>query len=323
MKDLVSIIIPVFNVEKYLCKCINSVINQTYKNIEIILIDDSSTDKSGNICDYYSNIDNRIKVIHKENEGVSVARNTGLDLANGEYIAFVDSDDYIEKNMIEIMVKNIKKIDGDMSICGYDIFYENQKNNKKSDVNGKDICMNNDEVLEEIFLSNKINGFLWNKLFSKRIFNKIRLPKEMDICEDLYTVCKILTKDMKIYYTNKSLYNYRNTSSSLTKDINKIFLENGELKYTKAYEKIEILYANKIHILELIKLRKIKTIMESYYIVLKNKYNNKLINSYIRKSLKEHRRSYLLNKNVNLKLKFAFISFYSVLTLKAIRRNYE
>lgn len=108
--DLISVIVPVYNVEKYLHKCINSILNQTYKNLEIILIDDGSTDNSGKICDEYALKDNRIKVIHKENGGLSSARNAGLDICSGDYIGFVDSDDYIAEDMYEYLYVNLKKI---------------------------------------------------------------------------------------------------------------------------------------------------------------------------------------------------------------------
>ena len=118
MNETISIIIPVYNVEKYLNKCLNSVIEQTYKNIEVILIDDGSTDNSGKICDEYAKNDIRIKIIHQQNGGVSTARNNGLEHATGKYITFVDSDDYIEKEMIETMAKKIMKKNADIVICG-------------------------------------------------------------------------------------------------------------------------------------------------------------------------------------------------------------
>ncbi|MGZ5551627.1 MAG: glycosyltransferase family 2 protein, partial [Nitrososphaeraceae archaeon] len=117
MKDKISIIIPVYNGVKYLPKCIDSVLNQTYKNLEIILVDDGSTDESGKICDTYSLKDNRIKVVHKQNGGLSDARNTGLKIATSEYIGFVDSDDFIESDMYEILLKTLYAYDADIVQC--------------------------------------------------------------------------------------------------------------------------------------------------------------------------------------------------------------
>ena len=121
MNDLISVVVPVYNVEKYLKKSIESIINQTYKNLEIIIIDDGSSDDSYNVCKKYKEIDSRIILIHTENKGVSHARNLGLSKANGKYLIFIDSDDYIEDNMIEILYTNLKKTKSDLSICMYEI----------------------------------------------------------------------------------------------------------------------------------------------------------------------------------------------------------
>ena len=121
----ISIIVPVYNVERYLGKCINSILNQTFADFELILVDDGSTDRSGYICDDYKKKDNRIKVIHKENGGLSSARNAGLDIAKEKYIGFVDSDDFINKNMYEFLYKDIKVNNSDIAICDYEEVYEN------------------------------------------------------------------------------------------------------------------------------------------------------------------------------------------------------
>ena len=115
--SLISVIVPIYNVEKYLDRCVDSIINQTYKNLEIILVDDGSPDNCLAICDSWAEKDRRIKVIHKENGGVSSARNSALDIASGDYIGFVDSDDWIEPDMYEILIKNAKKYDADISRC--------------------------------------------------------------------------------------------------------------------------------------------------------------------------------------------------------------
>ena len=116
---IISVIIPIYNVEEFLPKCIDSVLNQTLKNVEIILVDDGSTDNSSIICDEYALLDNRITVIHKKNEGLSASRNIGIDVAKGNYLAFVDSDDWIEESMFEIMYNTIVTNDADMVVCNY------------------------------------------------------------------------------------------------------------------------------------------------------------------------------------------------------------
>lgn len=310
-QKLVSIIIPVYNVKVYLSKCIDSVLKQTYKNIEVILIDDCSNDGSEEICDYYSKLDERIIVIHKKNEGVSRARNLGIDIAKGEYIAFIDSDDYIKDSMIEDIISEIEKNKCDMGICGYSILYEDGKE-KISDKKEEKLILNSKETLKEIFSTNKINGFLWNKVFSKTLLDKIRLKENLEICEDLHFVCNILKNELKICYIGKALYYYRNISSSATKNIKKIFTANGELKYLKAYKYIEILYKDDKEILEKIKLRKVKTVLESYRIVINNSYYDCNLNKNIFNFLNLNKTDYMLNNKVNLKLKLAFIIFYFI-----------
>ena len=122
---MISVIIPIYNVEKYLCRCLDSIISQSYKDLEIILVDDGSPDNSPSICDSYARNDNRIKVIHKTNGGLSAARNTGLKYAMGDFISFIDSDDYIEPKMYEILFNLITKFDSDISMCGCNVISEN------------------------------------------------------------------------------------------------------------------------------------------------------------------------------------------------------
>ena len=157
-EKLISVIIPVYNVEKYLRRCIDSVINQTYKNLEIIIVDDGSTDNSSNICDEYTNKDSRVKVVHKENGGLSSARNVGIELAKGDLIAFVDSDDYIELEMYEKLKENMDKYDSDIAICQY---YNSFKYSIKRQIGveeekiyeGKDMFFHMDEI----------KAIAWNK----------------------------------------------------------------------------------------------------------------------------------------------------------------
>ena len=159
---LISIVVPVYNVEKYLKKCILSLCNQTYENIEILLIDDGSTDNSAIICDEAEKNDDRIKVLHKTNQGLSSARNEGIKLASGNFIAFVDSDDYIENDMMELLYKNIMMYDAEISACGYIMLY-NDRNVVISN-NNKVVVYKKIEALEKMFLKNDIGMIFCNKL---------------------------------------------------------------------------------------------------------------------------------------------------------------
>lgn len=170
MKDKVSIIVPIYNVEKFIKKTITSLINQTYSNIEIILVDDGSPDSSPQICDEYSKKDSRIKVIHKNNNGVSCARNTGIKASSGDYIMFVDGDDYVESDYVEYFVKLIEKTQTKMAISygAFDIYHKNQV---KKDFIG---VISSEETVEQIYLQ-KINVAVWNKIYSKEIINKYHI----------------------------------------------------------------------------------------------------------------------------------------------------
>jgi len=204
---LISVIIPVYNVEKYVERCLDSVINQTYKNLEIILIDDGSTDNSGKICDEYVKKDNRIIVVHKENGGVSSARNIGIELANGDYIGFVDSDDYIEKEMYENLFNNLIKYNVDISMCNYYIEKNSKKTFHKHDI--KDILLiNNKAEFFELLNSNYYKGFLWNKLFKAEVIKKFKLKNDIHVCEDLLLVSQIADFSNSFCFDNKCLYNY-------------------------------------------------------------------------------------------------------------------
>ncbi|MPQ43056.1 glycosyltransferase family 2 protein [Clostridium tarantellae] len=228
MKAEISVIVPVYNVEKYLNNCIESIINQSFKNIEILLIDDGSTDNSGEICDEYGKKDNRIKVIHKENEGVSIARNTGINNAEGKYIAFVDSDDFIHKNMYEILYKFMCKEKTDVVMCKYNRVLPNnelisEEEPLKAGIYNKDEIFNNlilpmiGNELEDLG-EPLIMGSIWRCLYKKDIIdkNKIKFPR-IKIAEDMLFNLDYLGRCYKAKVINKQLYYYRYNKESATK----------------------------------------------------------------------------------------------------------
>lgn len=219
--ELITVIVPIYKVEEYLDKCILSIINQTYRNLEIILIDDGSPDKCGEICDKYKKQDNRIQVIHKQNEGISVARNIGIDLSKGEYLFFVDSDDYLHENMIEILYKNIKMYDADISMCDY-IRVKNYNINML-DKEENIIVYSNIEALEKLYkdtftFHEDYSLFIapWNKLYKKAIFDEIRYPIGK-VYEDGATIYKVLFEAKKIVYSNLKLYYYYQRPGSISR----------------------------------------------------------------------------------------------------------
>lgn len=213
--EKISIIVPVYNIEEYIERCVNSIINQTYKNLEIILVDDGSNDNSSRICDYYKAQDDRIKVYHKKNGGLSDARNFGLKMITTNLVCFIDGDDYIETEYIEILYRNLKKYQADISVCGFSHEKNNIKKDFETDIYTKTLSV--DEALKEM-INLRINFSVcaWNKLYKKNLFNGIEYPNG-EIYEDVATTYKLIMNSRKIVYTSKSLYNHCFNPSSITR----------------------------------------------------------------------------------------------------------
>lgn len=207
-KKTVSIIVPVYNVEKYIDECVLSIINQTYKNLEIFLINDGSTDKSGDICDRYANTDSRIHVIHKENGGQSSARNTALNQITGEYLYFCDSDDYIELDTIERYVDIISNTNVDIVVGSNVFFQSNTKNKKRVKLNEKLYIFDSIEALENMLSIKNISVSPWGKLYKANLYKEIRFPVGK-IYEDLATTPYVMAKSKEVAYINDHSYYYR------------------------------------------------------------------------------------------------------------------
>lgn len=204
---MISIIVPVYNVEKYISKCINSIINQTITDWELILIDDGSKDKSGLICDQFAINDTRIKVIHKDNEGVSKARNIGIDNANGEYICFIDSDDWIDSTFLEDFKTKEFKCDFYISGALYDTYNKVYSYKKYNKIFCKDKTSIRDEAFKQDLIS---NGYPWGKLYKTIIIknNKLRFNENLTINEDHIFVFEFLSYINNLYITNSAGYHY-------------------------------------------------------------------------------------------------------------------
>lgn len=218
-EPLVSIIVPVYNVEKYFHSCVNSIINQSYNNLDVILVDDGSTDNSGKLCDEAAKTDKRIRVIHQSNQGLSGARNSGIEVAQGDYLFFLDSDDFLTTKAIESLIEISDKFDADLTVCdnvrcsdldSYEDFVVKQ-NSPNIDT----------EIIEKskkmkIFLTeSKIKVVAWGKLYKKYLFNNVRFPVGR-YNEDNFTTYKIVHSAEKIVVTNFKGYVYRVSASSIT-----------------------------------------------------------------------------------------------------------
>lgn len=212
MNPTISIIIPVYNVEKYIHRCINSILNQTFKDFELILVNDGSTDNCGEICDFYGSIDDRVKVIHKNNRGVSDARNRGIDIAKGNYISFVDSDDFIELDMYESMYKKIEEDNADICICGI--------REIKEDGNIIQQYIPSNINLKEIIT----RAYPCNKLFNKELFKDNRF-KVGRYYEDLELIPKLYLDTNNITYIKEIKYNYVKRDGSITSKVDDKILD--------------------------------------------------------------------------------------------------
>lgn len=217
MEEKISIIVPIYNVEKYLQACIESLIHQTYQNIEILLIDDGSTDKSGKICDYYSKQDDRIKTIHQINKGVAAARNCGVRAATGEYIGFVDPDDWVELSMYKKMICALKKNNADICMC--DFVYEfdgvsEEEVRKKPEL--KSEIFTGATAINRLFLDNTFfYTMLWNKLFKRSLWNGVKFPEDY-VHEDEAVIHRVYGNCNRIIAMANELYHYRQIPTSIT-----------------------------------------------------------------------------------------------------------
>lgn len=216
MEKLISVIIPVYNVEKYLDKCIDSIINQTYSNLEIILIDDGSTDNSGKICDKYALLDSRIKVIHKKNGGLSDARNVGIDNANGKYLMFVDSDDFIDYNTICDNINIMKENKADIIIYNRYYVYDDGKKFLRFPILNSILEFTGLEAIEEMNSFKNFDMSAWGKIYKKDLFKCIRFPVGKT-SEDFYIMFLLLEKSKKVIYNSKPYYFYIQRAGSISK----------------------------------------------------------------------------------------------------------
>lgn len=212
---LISVVVPVYNVEKYVKKCLDSLIAQTYKTIEIIVVDDGSTDSSLSICTKLSLIDSRIVVFHKENGGLSDARNYGIKRAKGSYVTFVDSDDFVDSNMIEELFCNAAVNNCEISICGKTVEYENGGSTTKCKGNELKVFTDKESSLIALNSYGLFNMSAWGKLYSIKLFTDIEFPVGKK-CEDFYVMHLLFSKANGIVFFDKPLYHYLQRSGSIS-----------------------------------------------------------------------------------------------------------
>lgn len=218
---VISVIVPIYNVEPYLRKCLNGIVTQTYRELEIILVDDGSPDNCGAICDEYASRDSRIKVVHKSNGGVSSARNAGLDAATGEWIGWVDPDDWVEPDMFAYLLENAQKYQADIALCGH---YELTQG-KSIFCGWETPCvLKREEAMAALLTANDpLQNFCWDKLWRRELWEGIRFPG-VTIFEDIRVVYRIFERVKQIVCLPEAKYYYVKREGSISADLN---LRNG------------------------------------------------------------------------------------------------
>ena len=240
-QPLLTVIVPCYNVESYIERCILSIVNQTYINLEILLINDGSTDETGDICNAWQKIDPRIKVIHQQNEGSSFARKAGVENASAEYITFVDADDWIDRDMYENMMSALLSTNSDIAQCDFCHAYEDG-GIEDTKFHHNDASIEIVERIKGVLLileSNKWQSYMWNKIFKKHLFNHIEFPKGRRISEDT-TIMHILFHHAKqTVYLQAKYYNYLLRYGSLTDKTDNMVLKMKNLDdtYKAFYER--------------------------------------------------------------------------------------
>lgn len=212
MQKLISVVIPIYNVEQYILRCVDSVLNQTYQNLEIILVDDGSPDNCPKICDEYAVKDNRVRVIHKQNGGLSSARNAGIDVAEGEYITFIDSDDYVTPDYVETLYNAICEDKTDLAIGSHRAVYDNGTVIDRS--NNRRCTLSSQDALKCVLYDDGIDVSAWAKLYKTELFSDIRYP-EGRLYEDAATTYKLIDKANRVSLDSKVIYNYMIRSNSI------------------------------------------------------------------------------------------------------------
>lgn len=305
----VSVIVPIYNVEEYIKECIDSIINQTYKNLEIILVNDGSKDKSIEIVNEYE--DSRIKIITKENGGLSSARNRGIEEATGEYIFHVDGDDFIETNVIKNLVNKLNKYDEDIDVIVGDLtlWTTNTKKVWKDSLLNEGQIYTGKQYLEEHFFVGKGCYSSCNKLWKRSLYidNGIRHPLEISLGEDSNTVVRLMYNAKKIVKLNMSIYNYRINPNSMTKLKNKKLIE-----YKKSIEILKKYFSmkNDSNFFQYYELAYTfftlysQVLTFSYKYLKLNKMTNYIeIKDLLKKDIKKVNNEKLIMKNINIKQK--------------------
>lgn len=300
----ISIIIPVYNVENYIEECFKSIIKQ--KNMceaEIICIDDGSTDSSGKICDEYAKIDKRFKVIHQKNSGVATARNIGLDVAQGKYIAWIDPDDYIADNWYEKINIFIEK---DIDFIFFDYAFLINNTVKKFKYKNDSGYIKKEKFFKELVLDKKIQSQLWSKVMKRTLFNNIRIPKEIKVLEDYAIMPYLVEKANTIYYISDCLYFYLIREGSLTN--NTININDDYMCYLMSKNRYKYLIGKNIDVSKINYLLRASWLCANFYQLKTFSQEEKYKFDVCKNELKKNIKYILISKDATIALKIKAIA---------------
>ena len=303
MDEKISVIVPVYNVEQYLERCVDSIINQTYKNLEIILVNDGSTDNSGQICDELAKKDSRIRVIHKKNGGLSDARNVGINEAKSDLIGFIDSDDYIDEDMYEVLMNNLKDANADLSMCGHYDVYNNVPEEQVAD---KKIWeLSSKDAIKMVMGAKILSVTAVNKLYKKSLFSDLKFEIGK-IAEDAFIMIKLLDKCNVVVATNEKKYYYVHRENSITTQK----FSTKFLNVIEAYEQNRKIILEKYP--ELQDVAQMRMNWAYFYVLdrllLDKEYNDKKLENKLISYLKNHSRDILKDSLFTKGRKIGFIA---------------
>lgn len=310
MGKTISVIVPIYQVEKYLEKCIQSILQQTYKELEIILVDDGSKDGCPAMCDQFKNQDARIKVIHKKNGGLSSARNAGIEIATGDYITFVDSDDYVDVKMLEMLMDYTQTYQSDIAVCFWEEVWEDGKEIDSEDWQGPQNayveCMNQVKAMEKMLYQRDCDSCAWGKLFKRDLWKTIRFP-EQKIYEDIAVMYQVFGLAKRVVFSDYQGYFYMQRSASISK-ANFAEKKMSLIDFTEQNETYM-----KLHYPQLVTAAKSRSVRANFHIYLQippKDVSYKENRKRIEKNIKERRKIVLCDKETGMGTKAALLMTY-------------
>ncbi|MDY5917706.1 MAG: glycosyltransferase [Treponema sp.] len=300
MNELITVIIPVYNVEKYLDKCLDSVVNQSYKNLEIIIVNDGSTDSSLEVCKKYESVDERIKIISKQNEGQSFARKTGFCSANGKYIVFVDSDDWLDSDYCEYLYNIAENAKADIATCTY---YINDDISKET---FSALELEEKDILRSYYNFPYIKCCVWNKIYKRMILQEDFFDNDVRTTEDVIFTCKALLAAKKIVCTAESKYHYNvaNLNSTMRAHLTAKKIDDLYLGHCKQIDLVETAYPED----KILQIKTVEKLCDALIVAYnsaifeKDKNNLKQLNNYINETYQKYKNLDIL-KNTKNKIK--------------------